>query len=104
MIATDRPRLLLGVLLGPIKHVLLQHQQCPLLATWEEIKMLKIAALVWIMVGTVFAGAAVAAVLSVPQLAAEAMRYLPIAGIGGYIVAMPVAWLLAWRMTRTAAG
>jgi hypothetical protein len=35
--------------------------------------------------------AAVTAVLSVPQLTAEAMRYLPIAGIGGYVVAMPVA-------------
>jgi TRAP-type mannitol/chloroaromatic compound transport system permease large subunit len=66
--------------------------------------MLKIAAVVWIMVGTVFAGSAVAAVLSVPQLAAEAMTYLPLAGVGGYIVAMPVALLLAWRLTRCAPG
>jgi len=66
--------------------------------------MLKIAAIVWIMVGTVFAGSAVAAVLSMPQLADEAMRYLPIAGVGGYIAAIPVALLLGWRMSRSAAG
>jgi hypothetical protein len=66
--------------------------------------MLKLAAVVWIMVGTVFAGSAVAAVLSVPQLAAEAMRYLPMAGLGGYIAAVPVALLLAWRMTRSVPG
>jgi hypothetical protein len=38
---------------------------------------------------------AVAAVLSVPPLAAEAMRYLPLAGVGGYVAAMPLALLLA---------
>jgi len=65
--------------------------------------MMKLAVIVWIVVGTVFAGAAVAAVLTVPSLASEALRYLPVAGIGGYLVAMPVAWLLARRMTGPAA-
>ena len=66
--------------------------------------MLKLAAIVWIMMGTVFAGAGVAAVLSVPSLAADAMRYLPLAGVGGYAAAMPVALFLAWRMMKDAPG
>jgi hypothetical protein len=66
--------------------------------------MFKIAAVVWIMVGTVFAGSAVAAVLSMPQLADQAMRYLPLAGVGGYIAAIPVALVLGWHMNRSGAG
>jgi hypothetical protein len=66
--------------------------------------MLKIAAIVWIMVGTVFAGSAVAAVLSMPQLADQAIRYLPLVGVGGYVAAIPVALWLGWRMNRNVAG
>jgi hypothetical protein len=62
--------------------------------------MFKVAAILWIMVGTVLAGAGVAAVLSMPSLASEAMRYLPIAGIAGYLVAMPIAWVIASRLMR----
>jgi len=65
--------------------------------------MFKVAALIWIVVGTVLAGSAVTAVLSVPQLGSEAMKYLPLAGVGGYIVAVPVALFLARRMTRDTA-
>jgi hypothetical protein len=65
--------------------------------------MMKLAAIVWIIVGTVFAGAAVVAVLTIPSLASEALHYLPVAGIGGYLVAMPVAWLLAARISRPVA-
>jgi hypothetical protein len=64
--------------------------------------MIKLATIVWIIVGTVFAGAAVAAVLTVPSLASEALRYLPVAGIGGYLVAIPFAWVVARRMTGPA--
>ena len=56
------------------------------------------------MVGTVFAGSAVAAVLSMPRLADEAIRYLPMAGVGGYLAAIPVALVLGWRMNRSAVG
>lgn len=62
--------------------------------------MLKIAAVVWIMLGTVFAGSAVATVLTVPSLSEQAMKYLPIAGVGGYIFAIPFALLVAWRLNR----
>jgi len=65
--------------------------------------MFKIAAVVWIMIGTVFAGISVMTILSVPSLADQAIRYIPPAAIGGFIVAIPIAFLVARRMARTAA-
>jgi hypothetical protein len=66
--------------------------------------MFKIAAVVWIMVGTVFAGIAVMTVLTVPALSGHAMQYIPVGAVGGFIVAIPVAFLVARRMSRTATG
>lgn len=60
--------------------------------------MLKIAIIVWLMLATVFAGGAILAVLSVPSLAGQDMRLIPIvAGIGA-LVAVPVAVLVAKRI------
>lgn len=66
--------------------------------------MMKVAAILWIVVGTVLAGAGVVAVLSVPSLASEAIRFLPLAGIGGYLVAIPIALLMARRLTGQVPG
>lgn len=57
--------------------------------------MMKVALLVWIMLGTTLAGAAVLAVLCVPSLAPLAMKYIPMAGIGGYVVALPLSFVVA---------
>lgn len=65
--------------------------------------MFKIAAIVWVMVGTVFAGIAVMTILSVPALAAHDMAYIPYAAIAGFIVAIPVAFIVAGRMSKTLA-
>jgi hypothetical protein len=62
--------------------------------------MMKVAAIVWIVMGTVLAGSGVAAVLSVPSLASEAIRYLPLAGVAGYLAAVPISLLMAWRLTK----
>jgi hypothetical protein len=64
--------------------------------------MIKVAAIVWIVMGTVLAGAGVAAVLSVPSLASEAIRYLPLAGVAGYLAAIPLSLLMARRLTKQA--
>jgi hypothetical protein len=64
--------------------------------------MTRIAALIWVMLGTVLAGSGVLTVLIVPELSEHAGRYIPIAGIGGYAVAIPLALLLAWRIGRVA--
>jgi len=66
--------------------------------------MMKVAAILWIVVGTVLAGSGVVAVLSVPSLASEASRYLPLVGIAGYVAAVPVAVLIARRLTRQVKG
>lgn len=60
--------------------------------------MLKIALLVWIMLGTVLAGSGVIVVLAVPALAAMAMKYIPVAVLAGFVAAMPLSYLVARRI------
>ena len=66
--------------------------------------MLKIATIVWVMIGTVFAGIAVMTILSVPAFAAHDMKYIPYAAIAGFIVAIPAAFVIAGRMSKTLAS
>ncbi|MEP9356068.1 hypothetical protein ABLE93_21060 [Xanthobacter sp. KR7-65] len=60
--------------------------------------MLKIAILVWLMLATTLAGAAVLAVLAIPSFSGEAMRLIPLAAGGGALVAVPFAFLIARRI------
>lgn len=60
--------------------------------------MLKITGLVWMVLGTVFAGAAVMTVLAVPSLADQGMKYIPIVAVAGFVVAIPFAVVVARRM------
>ncbi|MFG1201273.1 hypothetical protein V5F29_02625 [Xanthobacter aminoxidans] len=60
--------------------------------------MLKIAILVWLVLATTFAGAAVLAVLSIPSLAGQDMRLIPIAAGAGAVVAIPFALIIAKRI------
>lgn len=65
--------------------------------------MLKIAIIVWLMLATVFAGAAILAVLSMPSLAGQDMRLIPmVAGIGA-VVAIPVSLFVARRILAVTA-
>ena len=67
--------------------------------------MLKIAILVWLMLATTLAGAAVLVVLSLPSLAGQDMRLIPIAAGAGAVVAIPFAVLVAKRiLALTAKG
>jgi len=63
--------------------------------------MLKVAILIWMMLGTVFAGSAVTAVLTVQGLAASPMKIIPLAALIGFIVAMPLSYLVATRIGRS---
>lgn len=65
--------------------------------------MTRLAALLWIMGGTVLAGVAVLAVLLTPSLQSEALRFIPIAAIVGYVVGIPVALAAAKAITQNAA-
>ncbi len=66
--------------------------------------MFKVAAVVWIMLGTTLAGLALLAILTVPQLSKDILFLLPVACGAALVVAMPLSYLVAWRMTRAAAG
>lgn len=57
--------------------------------------MLKVAILVWILIGVVGAGIALTVVLAVPSLSANAMKLLPIVSIAGFIVTIPISFVIA---------
>jgi hypothetical protein len=62
--------------------------------------MTRLAALLWVMGGTVLAGLAVLAVLMTPSLQSEALRFIPIAAIAGYVVGIPLALIAAKAVTH----
>jgi hypothetical protein len=66
--------------------------------------MIKIAILVWMMLGTAFAGSAMVAVLSIESLARQPMKFIPIAVLCGFIAAMPLSYLIARKIGRPATG
>lgn len=57
--------------------------------------MLKVAVLVWILIGVIGAGAAALVVLTVPSLSANAMKLLPIVSIAGFVVTIPISLVIA---------
>ncbi|MEZ5817480.1 MAG: hypothetical protein R3D44_10390 [Hyphomicrobiaceae bacterium] len=64
--------------------------------------MLKIALVIWIMLGTTLAGIAMAVIVSVPQLLDQGMRYIPMLCGAGFIVALPLAYWIARRIASEA--
>jgi len=66
--------------------------------------MFKIAVILWMIGGTVLAGIAIMVVLTVPSLAVNDMQYIPIAAIVGFVVAIPIAYVVAKRISAMTAG
>lgn len=64
--------------------------------------MSRLAALLWIMGGSVLAGVAVMVVLMIPSLQSDAMRVIPLAAIVGYAVGVPLALIAAKAITHRA--
>jgi len=62
--------------------------------------MFKVAILIWVMLGTVLAGGAVTALLTVQGLVASPMKDLPLAALAGFVVAMPLSYLVAAKISR----
>jgi len=60
--------------------------------------MLKIATLVWIVLGTTLAGVAVTGVIVVPSLYDQGMKWIPVAAGIGFAVAIPFAAMIAKRI------
>jgi hypothetical protein len=65
--------------------------------------MLKLAALVWIVLGTTLAGSLVTVIVTVPSLTAQAMKLIPVAAGAGFVLAIPLAVLIARRIYTTTA-
>lgn len=70
----------------------------------KDERMIKIAIIVWIMLGTAFAGSAMVAVLSIESLASQPMKFIPIAVLCGFVTAMPISYLIARKIGRPATG
>jgi hypothetical protein len=57
--------------------------------------MMKVALLVWIVLGTTLAGCAVLVVLAVPSLSEQAWKLMLPASVAGFVVALPLSWIIA---------
>ncbi|WP_298351004.1 hypothetical protein [Rhodoblastus sp.] len=66
--------------------------------------MTRVAALLWVMGGTVLAGVFVMIVLMIPSLQAEAPKYILIAAIVGYVVGVLPAFMAAKAITQRSAS
>lgn len=64
--------------------------------------MLKVAVVIWVMLGTVLAGSAVITVLTVGL--ADPMKVIPLAALAGVVVAMPLSYLVAARIGGSGGG
>lgn len=60
--------------------------------------MIKVAALIWIMLGTTLAGIAVTAVVATPQLAEQSAKLIPIWAAVGFLIAMPISLMIAKKI------
>lgn len=60
--------------------------------------MLKLAALVWIVLGTTIAGSLLTVIVTVPSLYAKGMTLIPVVAAVGFVVAVPLAILVAKRI------
>jgi len=59
--------------------------------------MLKLV--IWLMLGTVLAGIAVLVVVSDPSLFDQGMKMIPLAGIAGFIIALPLSFVVSKRLS-----
>jgi uncharacterized membrane protein YhaH (DUF805 family) len=66
--------------------------------------MFKIAALVWMILATAIAGAAVTAVVATPSLAEQAAILIPAVFVAGVLLAIPLSYMVAKRLQATARG
>jgi hypothetical protein len=57
--------------------------------------MFAIATLIWIILGATLAGVGLTIVVATPALAAESMKYIPWAALAGFVLAVPLSFLLA---------
>ncbi len=57
--------------------------------------MLRLAAIIYVMAGTVLMGLGVTAVLATPALDADSDKWITIAAVAGALVAIPISYVVA---------
>jgi hypothetical protein len=62
--------------------------------------VIKVAVVIWIVLGAALAGCAMVAVLAIPSLASQGMHLIPRAVLAGFIVAIPLSYLVARKIAR----
>lgn len=63
--------------------------------------MFRLAVLLWVMVGTVLAGVAMTVIVATPALLDQGAKLIPILCGAGFVLAMPVAYMIARRIAAT---
>jgi hypothetical protein len=61
--------------------------------------MFRLALLIWVVLGTTLAGIAVLVVTVSPDLYNQGMKLIPVAAIAGFVVAIPLSFLVSKRMS-----
>lgn len=61
--------------------------------------MFKLALLIWVVLGTTLAGIAVLVVVSNSSLYAQGMKLVPIAAAVGFVVAIPLSFLIGKKIS-----
>jgi len=61
--------------------------------------MFRLALVIWLMLGTAIAGIAVLAVVSQGNLLNQGWITIPVAGIVGYLIALPLSFMVSKRIS-----
>jgi hypothetical protein len=64
----------------------------------------RLAAIIWIILSTTLAGLAMIVIVSVPELADDAKRLIPLLCGGAFVLAIPLSVLVAKRISSKMAG
>lgn len=62
--------------------------------------MLRLAMILWTLVGTTLAGCFILVVVSVPGLFDQGMQLIPLVVVAGFVVAIPISVLVARAITQ----
>ena len=61
--------------------------------------MFRLALLIWVVLGTTLAGMAIVVVVSDASLYNQGMKLIPIAAIVGFVVAIPLSFMISKRIS-----
>jgi putative flippase GtrA len=64
-----------------------------------ESQMFRLALLIWVVLGTTLAGMAIVVVVSDASLYNQGMKLIPIAAIVGFVVAIPLSFMISKRIS-----